>query len=73
MSDCLHINRANPTPGKYLPVCLDCGARIIECDGCNATMTAGPHVVGSGWMSQGQKENGVILESTYCPACWSRR
>jgi hypothetical protein len=67
---CRHLHRAPAPPGKYLPICLDCAKRVLDCD---MTITAGPHIVGSGWMERGHRdEDGTEYRWTYCPACWSR-
>ena len=46
----------------------------IECDGCDARLKPGPHVVDSGWKKVGRvvgfpPRNLPSCEQEFCPAC----
>lgn len=71
---CEHKNIIPAPPGKHLRICTDCCKRLIECDHCSETMTAGPHVVDSGWMRCGGiDDRGDSWRQSYCPSCWAGR
>ena len=71
---CSHEHVVDPPPGKVLRVCLDCCKRLIECDHCNAVITARPDIADSGWMRTGVIDyiNGHLSQS-WCPRCWAGR
>lgn len=68
---CKHGHIAEPAPGKYLRVCLDCCHRLIECSTCDAKLVAGPEVSDSGWVKEGITGE-VNARWTYCPVCARR-
>lgn len=66
---CEHKNIVPPPPGKHLRICLDCCKRLIECDNCDAKLTAGPHVADSGWEKWWSRDGDVECSGYRCPAC----
>lgn len=67
---CRHEHLAEPPPGKYLRVCLDCLSRVLECTSCDA-VAATPGEA-EGWTKGGTFRNSDMarLSDWYrCPRC----
>ena len=66
---CRHEHLAEPPPGKYLRVCLDCLSRVLECTSCG-TIAATP-AEAEGWTKGGTMGGGRPATTDWyrCPRC----